>query len=412
MNERSLHKKIICLFLIIMIIIFQGGCWSRREINDLAIVLATGVDQAPGGNIRLTVQIARPRAFGGGGQKAVGFEENNVWVVSQDGETVLDAQRYLEAKVSRKIYWGHNVILVFGKEMAQQGLRSAINFFVRSPDARETIWVLAARGKAEDVLNSHSQLENTSAQSAGSMIRSGVSMPVMLKDLSMMLASKGTNPVLPVLELTPSGTPQGPGLKENLPEAPADSKTMKNPVHGEITVTGTAVFKDDKLIGWLDMPETRGLLWLKNKMKKGVITVPSMTEPGKKISVNLTRGSTRVEPFYDGQNIWFDIKIKLEGELLEQQSTEDLTRPEIFKAIKKEMARTIEARARNVLDKAQIDYGVDIFGFGDAFHKKYKKEWALMQDNWNEAFANANTDIKVEAHIRHTGLTTKRISPE
>lgn len=128
MIERSIHKKIICLFLMFVVIVFQGGCWSRKEINDLAIVLATGVDQASDGKIRLTVQIARPRAFGGGGQKPSGFEKNNVWVISQNGETVLDAQRYLEAKVSRKVYWGHNVILVLGEELAKQGVRQAINF--------------------------------------------------------------------------------------------------------------------------------------------------------------------------------------------------------------------------------------------------------------------------------------------
>lgn len=237
-------------------------------------------------------------------------------------------------------------------------------------------------------------------------------MPVMLKDLSMMLASKGTNPVLPGIELTISGIPQGPGLIENLPESPQIYYQLKNPVHGEVTVTGTAVLKDDKLVGWLNMTETRGLLWLKNQMKKGVITVPSISEPGKKISINLTRGGAIVEPFYDGKNIWFSVKIKLEGELLEQQSTEDLTRPEIFKDIEEEMARAIEARARMVLDKAKLDYGVDIFAFGEAFHRKYKKEWAVLQDSWDEAFLNTDVDITVEARIRRTGLTTKRISPE
>jgi spore germination protein KC len=408
-----LIKKIICFLLICALVLPLEGCWSRRELNELAIVLAAGVDSAPDNKILLTVQIARPSAFGGGGggQKMAAAQENNVWVISQTGESVFDAQRYLEAKVSRELYWGHTVILVFGEQLAKNGIRKAINYFSRSPNTRETIWVLVTRGQAADVLNSHSQLETTSAQSVGNMTRAGVGVPVMLKDLSMMLASKGTNPVLPRIELTPSGKPQGPGMQENIPEA-GDSRQQVTLTHAETTTTGTGVFKDDRLVGWLDMSETRGLLWLKDKMEKGEITIPSPYESGKHISINITRGNTSVEPFYDGQNVWFDVWIQMDGALLEQQSTEDLTDPHIFTVIEKELNRRIKEKARSALEKAQLTYEVDIFGFGEAFHRKYKKEWAVLKDRWNEVFAGADVNIAVQARIRRTGLTTNRISKE
>ena len=377
----------------------------------MAIVLAAGVDSAPGGNIRLTLQIAKPSAFGGGGEKAPGAKEERVWVISHTGKTVLEAQRYLEAKISRSIYWGHDVILVLGEDIAKQGVRKSINFFYRTPFVRETIWVLVAKGKAEALLNSYSQLENTSAQSIGNMVRLGVGVPVMLRDLSMMLASKGNNPVLPRVELTASGPPQGSGMNENIPAA-KNKQEKSTTVHAEPTITGTGVFNDEKLVGWLDISETRGLLWLKNQMKKGVITVSSIKDPDKEISINITRENTKVEPFYDGQNIRFNVKIKMEGDLWEQQSTEDITNPEIIKSIEKKMSQAIQARTWIVLEKAQLDYGVDIFAFGEAFHRKYKKEWATLKDHWNEEFSSADFNISVEAHIRHTGITVTRVSEE
>jgi spore germination protein KC len=402
--------KKICSLVLVVLLVLQGGCWGRKELGQLAIVMAAGVDRAPGGDIRLTVQLARPRAFGGGAERPSGAQENNAWVISENGETVLDAQRNLEKRVSRSIYWGHNVILVFGEELAREGIRQAFNFFTRSPTARETIWVMVARGKAEDVLNSHSQLENTSAQSAGSMLRMRVGEPVMLKDLSMMLASKGTNPALPRVELTASGRPQGPGMVENIPQGYKGAQQPPVGTHAEITLTGTGIFKDDKLVGWLNVRETRGLLWLKDEIKRGVVTVPSPVEPGKKISINITRGNTRVEAFFDGESVWFDVWMKMEGTLWEQQSKEKLTNPVIYKAIEKAMSREIENIARGALNKAQLEYGVDIFGFGEAFHRKYKREWASMQNRWNEVFAGAQVNIAVEGRIRRTGLTTNRLS--
>jgi len=401
-------KKIICLLLALSCI-FQTGCWDRRETTDLAIVIAAGIDSDPAG-VRLTMQIARPRAFAGGAENPGGQpKENNVWVVSGAGRTVLDAQRLLGKKISRDIYWGHDIIIVFGEEIAREGIRKVINFFSRSSEARETVWVFLTSGKAEEFLNSHSQLENTSAQAAGNMARIGIGIQVMFKDLRIMLASKGTNPVLPRLELAPAGQPQGPGFEENIPATKGKQEETAK-VHAEITLTGTGVFKDDKLVGWLDRSETRGLLWLKDQMHKGVITVPSPAEPGKKISVYLIRADTKVEPYRDGENIWFDVKIDLIGDLLEQQSAEDITNLQVFETIEKEVARDIEAKARAALKKAQFDYGVDIFAFGEAFHRKYKNEWNRLKAHWDQVFSGAGVNITVNPNIRRTGLTTKRVS--
>lgn len=401
-------KKIISLCLAICLALPLGGCWSRKELGQLAIVLAAGIDRAPNGSILLTLQIARPKAFSSGSQNSSGGPSNNTWIVSRSGETVMDAQRNLETKVSRRLYWGHDVILILGEQLAREGLSQAIDFFNRSPAVRETTWVFITAGKASDIINSHSQLENTSAQSAGDMARAGIGIPIMIKDLTMALASYGTNPVIPRLELTPSGNPQGSGMLENIPGADGENPKVTK-VHAEVTVIGTGVFKNDKLVGWLDLMETRGLLWLRNEIKQGEITVNSITEPHKHISVRINQGKTEVEPFYDGKNVWFDVKFTMEGELLEQQSNEKLTDAKYYQAIEKEVADQIDLRARETLEKAQHVYGVDIFSFGQAFHRKYKKDWAVIKSQWNEIFATAEVNIQAKATIRRTGLNTNKL---
>ena len=399
-------KKIISLFLAIFFVLPLGGCWSRKELNELAIIMAAGIDRAPNNQILLTLQIARPSAFSSGSQKS-GTQNNNTWVIAQTGETVMDAERYLDSKISRRLYWGHDIILIFGEQLARDGLNQVIDYFSRSPEVRETPWVLLAKGKASDVINSHSQLENTSAQSVGDIARTGTIMPVMLKDLMMDLASYGTNPVIPGIELTPSGTPQGPEMLENIPEANGENQKATK-VHAEVTATGTGVFKNDKLVGWLDLKDTRGLLWLRNKMKKDEITVNSKTEPNKHISVRVDKANTEIKPFYDGNNVWFNVNITAECELLEQQSNEKLTDKKYYKAIEKEVSDQITLRTREALDQAQHVYGVDMFSFGEAFHRKYKKDWATMKNNWDEIFASAEVNIKTRATIRRTGLNTNK----
>ncbi|MCL6639188.1 MAG: Ger(x)C family spore germination protein [Firmicutes bacterium] len=393
-------KKASVFLWLILLTFLPGGCWSRVEITEVAVVLGTGVDWTADGMVRLTVQIARPAAFAGGGEATGGGKEAAPasWVVTAEGKTIEEAERCLAMKVPRDIYWGHCVILVLGEDMAKKGTRVATNFFQRDRQPRETMWIMVAKGEAKDFLETYSILAKTSAQAAGFLTRMKTGYTVQIREFAEMLASKGVQPVATRVEVKEAGITPGPGREKE----PVELK--------QVELNGVAVFKDDKLIGWLEDDETRGLLWLKGEIMKGTVTVPSPGEPDKAVSVRIRRGYTRVTPEYDGEYLGFDVMVEVEGDMVEQQSGEDLAEPDKIKILENEIAGEIGASAAAALDKARREYGVDIFGFGDAFHRKYKKEWRELKDRWDEEFARAEVNITVAAHVRDTGLLTKRAS--
>jgi len=221
---------------------------------------------------------------------------------------------------------------------------------------------------------------------------------VNLKDFAEMLANKEVNAVATLVEVLNTGANQesGPGA------IPPPSKT--------IAITGTAVFKDDKMVGWLNNSETSSLLWLKNKIEKGVITVSSPGEPERKVSIRIASETFKIEPEYDGENLMFNIKIATMVDVLEQQSKENLISKEKKNALENQIAESIRAGVTEVLEKAQGEYVLDIFGFGSAFHRKYKREWHLLKDRWDQEFSQALVNIQVEVDIRGFGLLTRRAS--
>ena len=393
-----MKKLLACLFLLVIMTVVISGCWSRKEMSELAIVLGAGVDRAPDDQVRLTLQLAKPGAFTAGGEGG-GGKETPTWVVSETGKTVLDAQRKLAGRISRHIYWAHDVILVFGEEAARHGVLRYTNYFYRTPQSRETMWIMVAKGEAKDILETHSQLEKSSAQDIGYLARAKTGYSVNFKNFIVMLSTRGANPIASRVDIVERGITQGP-------------EQEKPTIHKGAALTGTAVFRKDKLVGWLDESETRGLLWLRGEVLKGVITTPSLAEPDKEISMDVIRGSTEVQPQYDGESVWFNVKIVVEGDLLEQQSGEEILDREVREALEKEIAREIEEKTRLALEKAQREYGVDIFDFGEAFHRKYPKDWLELKDRWDEVFAGAGVDFTVEAHIRYSGLQSRRTALE
>jgi len=392
--------------LVLVLVLATGlltGCWSRREITEIAVVLGTGVDRTAEGKIRLTVQIARPTAFAGatgaGGGGGGGQATPTSWVVWADGRTVEEAERSLARLVPRQLYWGHCIVLVFGEEMARHGLYPVIDFFLRSRQPREIMWVMMAKGEAREVMESYSPLANTSAQAAGFLALLKVGKFVRLKDLAEMLASREGEPVATRVEVREAGTTPGP--------APGQGTSPTVP--RQVEITGSAVFRRDRLIGWFNAYETTGLKWLKGEVDREVLLVPTPSREEEKVSVSIMGGRTRILPELSGDRVRFHVQMRVDAMVAEQQSLSDLARPPQAKALEALVAEEIRRRALVALRKAQQDYGVDPFRFGRAFHQKYPRQWREIEGRWNELFRRAEFRLEVKVHLRELGLEMRRV---
>lgn len=48
----------------------------------------------------------------------------------------------------------------------------------------------------------------------------------------------------------------------------------------------------------------------------------------------------------------------------------------------------------------------DAFGFADAFHRKYPKEWAKAKNHWNKVLPKVDVKIDIKVRISRPGLFT------
>lgn len=69
-NTQQIRKAaVLCCLLLCSILL--GGCWDRREVNDVAFVMGTGLDKE-GDQYRVTMQIALPGQLGSSGSTGGG----------------------------------------------------------------------------------------------------------------------------------------------------------------------------------------------------------------------------------------------------------------------------------------------------------------------------------------------------
>ena len=108
------------------------GCWSRKEVETLAFVTTIGIDKAEEpGKVELTLQtvdttkISPPGSGGGGG------DDKPVLNLKKTGNTVFEAIRKFNYESSRRPFFPHSQALIYGEEIAREGVGKYIDFIER-----------------------------------------------------------------------------------------------------------------------------------------------------------------------------------------------------------------------------------------------------------------------------------------
>jgi len=382
------HKKLF-ITLVLAITLLGTSCWDRRELDDLAIATAVGIDQAEDPNkLQMTVEIILPQNVstpGGGGGKGPA----SINIQSQ-GSTPFEAARRLTFESNKKIYFAHNPVLIFSEEIAKKGILPTFDLFIRDPEPRRTAWMLVAEGKAQDLINVQTILDPITglyieklAEGAGATSQIAT---LMVQGFLERLMSPTTAPYCPLIRIK--------GEEKN--------KSLE--------LSGTAIFKKDKMVGKFDYKESRGLLWVLGEVKSGIITVPCEKEGN--IGLEIVRADAKITPVIVDNTLKVIIKITEEGNLGEQECPVDLTAPEAWKSLERKQAEAIRQEILAAVKKAQ-ELNADVFGFGEAFHRKYKTLWKeQLKNNWDEFFPDLEVEILVDAKLRKTGMTNKPAVPD
>lgn len=377
-----------------LVLATMTGCWSNRDIKDIRIAVAAGLDKSEDNKIELTIQLVKPSAIRGG-QDGGAKQEKAFQTISEKGDTVFEAARNMLVTVDNKILLSHIQIIVIGEKLAREGVADVLDFFERDHESNQkSVIIIAKETAAKNILNAKSGLKEIPAMHLADIMENeeanGKIIKVMLTEL-IQESSPGKAPVAGAIEIIDK--------KETI--------TIE-----DMRVEGAAVFKKDKLVGWMTPLETRGLLFTEDKVKSGIINISNPQDESKKIGIEILRSKGEKDVQLAEGKITCMVKIEEEGNVGEQHGTGDLTKQDMVKQMEEETEKAIMKEIRDVIQMVQNKYKCDVFGFGDEVYRKYPDYWEKVKDKWDEEFCQVAVEIKVESKIRRTGLTKKPVKPE
>jgi spore germination protein KC len=381
-------QKVTKILFVCVHLILLSGCWDRTEVNDLALIVGLGIDQTKNGQIMLTAELIVPKAISGGGQMMGGGGGGGGETIVQSGTgiTVADAISNLQEKLSRRVFWGHTKVVVFGEKAAKAGIRQHLDFLSRNPQTRLRSNVLVSKGTAKSVLELLPPIEQSSAEVMRELSESQLLLQVTIKDVLQMLSSDAGAAALPMVKILP------------LEKGKKELQTVA-------FIQRTAIFKKDKMIGDIDDKLTRGVLWLRNEIKRANITVTLKGVKGN-ITSTMIGAHTEFIPKYEKGKWKMIVKATTEDDIILNGTKLDLLNPKYTKMVEKELESETNKRIKAALKKVQKEMKADIFGFAEIFHRKYPREWNQVKNRWEEIFPTVEVIVETKAYVRRPGINT------
>ena len=389
-----MNRKIIGL-ISIMILLISTGCWNRRELNEIALVVGMSIDKQEE-NYLVTVQVVDPGEVasqkGGGGRTPV-------TTYSSTGTHIFEAIRRMTTVTPRRLYFAHLQMFIVSEAIAKEGISNVLELIYRDPEFRKDFFIVVTQDvKAKEILENLTSLDKIPAIKMHSSLEASEkswapTVAVQMDELISALTSDGKNPVL--TGITIIGDQEKGETKENVEKIDA---------YARLKYRNIAVFKKDKLVGWLNEKESKGFNFILGNVKSTVGKIPC-PEKGEVI-LEIVDSKVKVKGEVVNGKPKIYINIFAETNIGEVACHLDLTKPNTITLLEEEANKVNEDILHTVVTKAKT-LNSDIFGFGEIIHRADPEAWNSLKRDWDNEFKNLDVSVHVEYKIRRTGVVNQ-----
>lgn len=387
-------KKMLSI-LIILPSIFFSGCWSSHEINTLAITVCIGIDKTENGYL-ISEQVINPKAIAS--KKAT--SESPVVLYTAEGQDLTETIRSLTAKSPRKIYNSHLRMVVFGEAVAEDGIKDILDYFARNHEYRTDFYFAVAKSAtAKEILSVLTPIESIPGIHMYNSLEISnkdwaPTKAIRINELVNSIISDGKNPVITGIEVDDG----------KFTSNSTDSLKLSGEIK-KINYTSLGAFQKDKLRGWLTEDESKGYNYITGNVKRTIgyayygntvkITAEVINAESD-INVSIINGKPAI-----------NVEININQNIGAVEGDFDVSKEENKKIINEIAEKKIKSICEKTVDKAQNELKTDIFGFGEAVHRKDPKLWGNIKDNWDTEFTHLDVDFTVKVKTKHLGQITK-----
>lgn len=376
---------------LILLLPLLSGCYNYRELNELGITTAVSIDYKDN-NFYVIAEVINPIK-----QQDASSSNNSPFInYNSSSSSLQDAFRKVVLESPRQLYAAQLEIIVLSEEVVNNHLEEVLEYFARDPESRTEIKIIVA--KTEDSTKAITLQTLLTSLSSSNIIKSldlqskvlGMAYPVTLNELLNMYIDPYLEVVLPSMTLY--GNYEIGDEKENI--------TTSSP-KAIVKIDGSTITKDNKILGYLDLEESKILNLINGKLKETIIKMNYydgyiIFEPNRiKVSREL-----------DIKNNIIKINISGYSKTKEIQSNINVKDPKEVEELNKALNMELEKKITDTFNSIREKYGTDVFGFQELYYRTNYKYFKENCTNWYEnIYPKIKLEVKANVRLYEKGNT-------
>jgi len=379
---------------LILIVLFLSGC-NYRELDKIAITVGCGLEKVDDG-YKITVQIADTQKQGNSNSSTSPVRFKNYTYTDR---TIHEAARGILTKLPKKAYTKHMQILVIDEKIANNGINEIIDFWFREVELRNDFYVFVSKDSTPiEVLGVLTQIYPINSVGIRNLIENnfkylGGTVLTTFDDLTSSYISKTKEIILPTIMVLGKDGNKKDNLESSIPES-------------LISLSETAYFRDNKLVGYLDKKQTIYYNLVKNALKTSIISYEC--DKDKFVTFEIIENKTDIDIVKNKPEV--NIKVQAKGNLTSIMCEYDISKNDGIKMIEKEGSLEIKKQIDSLF-KLSKDNKTDIFSIRDIYYKHNNKYYKNIS-NYNDFFDNLKVNVDVKLNIFEKGNSLQVIANE
>lgn len=374
------------------------GCYNYKELNDLAITSAIGIDKSDNG-YKVTAQVVNTQKEGTDNNSS---SDPKIIIYEHTSKTVQEAVRYMVLESPKRLYPNHMQVIIISEDVAKDGILGSLDLFFRDSELQKNFYVLISKDvSANQILKTLTPADSIVSSNIKKSLESdssylGITELVTYDELINTYLNPNKEISLPSVTL--KGKKKGSDKIDNIEQSDSSTK---------VVLSQMAIFKDDKMIGYLDDKQSIALSFIKGKINNTIIKYKCN---GGYVVVETTNSKSSINVDNKGN---FRIKISGDAAINEVSCDINLENDNSISKINKQVNKEIKKNVNNTIKYVKNNYNSDIFNFLDILYKNQYSLYKKISNDWyKDKFKDSKIDIDVDIKVVEKGNTLRVIKNE
>lgn len=381
-----------------MFFVAFSNSYKALNIDNLAFVVAIGIDSTDTNKFKITFQFVNPPSTNEGS-----IQEAKILEDAVEATSIPNALNIMNSYLARKLDLSHCRNIIFSEAVAKQGISNHIYTLMNDVQVRPTSNIIVTTCTANVYIkNSIPSLETSITRYydifTNSSKYTGYVSNATIGDFYNALVCNSCEPYAILGGVTSS---KFTGSQSNFSND-SEIKSGSSPISGTRPAEniGMAVFKDDKLIGELNSMETVCFHILRNNINSFLVSIPNPNDKNSNLDILLIpKKDTKIKVEIINNAPYVKIDSSFSAKIYSMNENSDYLEPSTLSAISNSCNKYLENVISDYLYKTALEFKSDINGIGKYALSCFKTNEEFCNYNWRDNYMNSTFKVTINSTI-------------